>query len=112
MDKSFGNFVGFRTFEKGKQVVNVGVHTAITDQTQQKQSAISGLCPFASFYEIGIVEDCLRMSIRTSRSKVHTYFAFDIQIDSHNVLVDHSTGANVEMSNLGVAHQTGGQAHR
>lgn len=38
-----------------------------------------------------------------------TYFAFTVQIDAHNVLVDDTTGANVEMSNLRVAHQAIGK---
>lgn len=41
-----------------------------------------------------------------------TDLALHIEIDAHDVLVDDSSGANVEMAHLGVAHQSGGQAHR
>lgn len=72
-------------------MLDVAMHTTIADQTQQMQSAVPVL---------GSIETLL------DRLDLVQLSFLDRLINPHHILPDHATGADIQMPDLGVAHET------
>lgn len=76
--------------------MNKTYNTAVTDETKQVQTAIALLGAVEALFD---VLDILQLALA------------DGLINADNILPDDTPSANIEMSNLAVAHQTLRQAH-
>ena len=78
------------------QVRDVAVHAAVRDETHQVHGTIIGHRRVDLLGEHGVVVDRP---------------VLDRQVDAREFLIDHTTGADVEVTHLGVAHLARRQAH-
>lgn len=71
-------------------------NTAVGDETAEMETAVAVLCPLK-----GILDDVVLAKLSL----------LDSLIDTDNVLPDDTAGANVEMADFGVAHETLGETN-
>ena len=95
MDEYFGDGHFFGDLQEGIEVVDVTVNAAIADQSQEVQSSVSINGALEG------VGQCLDL----------VQFPFlDRLVDPHDVLPYYSTGANVQVTDFAVTHQSFGEA--
>lgn len=81
-------------FEESKQVVDVRMDTAVRDETEKVQAAVALLCAGEALDNVvDLVEFALLNGL----------------VDADNVLPDDSAGANVQVTDLTVAHEALGK---
>lgn len=92
VDLGHANLLGH--LEQAEQVVDVRVDTAVRDQTEQMQAAVALLCAGEALDD---VVDLVELAL------------LDGLVDAHNVLPDDTAGANVQVTDLAVAHEAFGE---
>ena len=91
VDPDFFDAVVFCDFEEAEEVVDVAMDAAVADETTEMQPAVAvgGVCEalFDVFYVFQLV-------------------LLDRLVDADDILPHYSSGADVQVSNFGVAHQS------
>jgi hypothetical protein len=95
MHKHLGHANLLGDLDQCLQVIDVAVHTAVANQTQQMQTPVAVL---GAGEGLDDVLDLVHLALLNGL------------VDADDVLPDNAAGADVEVTNLAVAHQTLGQA--